>query len=627
MSGLLGIWNRLGEPVERSLLERLAEPMTHRGPDGNGFWTAGSVGLGSLLMRVTPESADETQPTVGVTGSALVWDGRLDNRVELQSLLGGARRQLHTGASDPAVVLATYEELGTNFVARLLGDFALAVFDPRSQQLILARDSFGVRPLSYWVSPSLVIFASEIKSLLSHPQVNTNPDEDTIAEMLLNGWPQPNRGTTFFRGVRDVLPSQVVQVSELGVRARRYWDIDPEKRIRLSSFDEYAEAFRAVFEKAVHRRMRAMTPIAVTVSGGLDSSSIATVATSLRRAHPGLPELFGVHRLAQEGTGAYELEFVRDVEKLSGIDVEMVPFDVGASAISGAWITEAPDFDPFDRMYETQAKILRARGTRVLLVGMLGDELLGDTAYLVDLARRMRWATVRRQLDEITTWTQDAGDYYRREFWHALRRSLVPSVALPSLRRAKSIISDPLRAEPWWMHDLRARSRRSAQVARPEVRFHTKSASSIYGPLYDKRSLLARQQRSKLAAFYGYEEPMPYLDRDLVSFLLAIPGEVLSWGGVHRALLRAAMRDALPRSVTARVAKGEYGDLYNLGLRQRAVSFGSTVPEWQSVRRGYVEGRAVEEALADRSAFATTRLHSIRRVLELEWWLRAYFPE
>ena len=137
MSGILGMWNLDGRPADRGVLGRMTAALAHRGPNGSGQWIRGSVGMASQLLRVTPESQHETQPLVDDTGCALVFDGRLDNREELFTRLRAHRRPPRD-ASDPALILAAYHDAGTRLPEWLLGDFALALFDPRQPQLLLA---------------------------------------------------------------------------------------------------------------------------------------------------------------------------------------------------------------------------------------------------------------------------------------------------------------------------------------------------------------------------------------------------------------------------------------------------------------------------------------------------------
>ncbi|CAN5867962.1 hypothetical protein BH23GEM5_BH23GEM5_15670 [soil metagenome] len=197
MSGIAGIWNQNAAPVDPAILGRMSATLAHRGPDGEGLWVEGAVGLSCRLNRVTPESAGETQPLLHSSGAVLVFDGRLDNRDEV---VAACRDSSPVGrdSPDPALVLAAYHQWGDAFPEHLTGDFALALWDPRRHRLLLVRDAIGVRPLYYCRVGATFLFASEIKALLAHPDFVARPDEDHLAELLLGAYPQDDRGLTFF---------------------------------------------------------------------------------------------------------------------------------------------------------------------------------------------------------------------------------------------------------------------------------------------------------------------------------------------------------------------------------------------------------------------------------------------
>ncbi len=142
MSGLVGVWNLDGQPVAASLLARLSATLAHRGPDGEGHWIQGPVGLACQQFRVTPESAHETQPVADASGAAVIFDGRLDNRQDVLDRLD-VSAGVSAQSGDAALVLAAYHQAGEHLPEWLLGDFAFVLFDPRKQQMLLARDAIG----------------------------------------------------------------------------------------------------------------------------------------------------------------------------------------------------------------------------------------------------------------------------------------------------------------------------------------------------------------------------------------------------------------------------------------------------------------------------------------------------
>ena len=409
MSGIVGIINLDGHPVDKELLARLSAPLAHRGPDGEGRWVAGPVGLACQLLRVTPEAAHETQPVSHASGAVLVFDGRLDNREELLAQLTG-RPEISAASPDPGLVLAAYDAWGEKFAERLNGDFAVGLYDPRRRQLLLARDAIGIRPLYYCHVGDTFLFASEIKAILAHPRVTARPNDHMLAHFLLGGLGCDHHDLTCFAGICSVPPGHQAVVTPAGITVRQYWDFDPSHEVRFQSFGEYAEAFAHLFKQAVGRRLRSASPVAVSVSGGLDSSAIFCQAETLRRESPHLvPEILGISEYYAEGSPADEIRFIREIEQAYGLVITKVPGELensGRSPQEVVWHLEVPDGNSWswDNRLKQQARSL---GARVFLTGHWGDQVLFGLGYLIDLARCFRWREVREHLKEINRWCPD----------------------------------------------------------------------------------------------------------------------------------------------------------------------------------------------------------------------------
>src|SRR5665213_2268289 len=193
-------------------------------PDGEDVWVGSSFGIGYRHVRVTPASLDEEQPLISPSDTVVCFDGRLDNREELARL-----RHASAAVSDAALVLAAYQEYGDGFAAHLNGDFALALFDWSRQQLLLARDVMAARSLYYCPLPGTLLFASEIKCLLADPRVSAKPDEDGLADFVLNNWVDDHR--TCFKGIYSVPPGQLIVATRDGITRRAHWAFDPTREI------------------------------------------------------------------------------------------------------------------------------------------------------------------------------------------------------------------------------------------------------------------------------------------------------------------------------------------------------------------------------------------------------------
>jgi asparagine synthase (glutamine-hydrolysing) len=602
MSGIVGIWNRAGRPVEERLLTQISAPLAHRGPDGESRWVRGPVGLACHLLRATPESLHEVQPLVHPSGAVVVFDGRLDNRADLIALLG-ADADLAPSAPDPELVLAAYTRFGLGFLERLNGDFALALFDPRQPRLLLARDAIGVRPLYYHRVGNAILFASEIKAILAHPEAHTRPNDDLLADFLVGSRCQGNLSETFFEGIYRVPPAHVVAVSPEALAVRRYWDFDPSHRISLRSFENYADAFRNHFETAVGRRLRSTHPVAVSVSGGLDSSAILCVAESLRRRAPGrYAAVRGVSYVFRDGSPCDEEAFLAEIEQRHGISIERVlkgPPGFTQGSREEVWHVEAPFLDAQWNGTEAFFARVSAPGTRVLLTGHWGDQMLVDQAYLLDLAGRLAWGRIWSDLREFRRWCPD-GDpgHFRRRFLRDLARWVVPEPVLPLLRRLRHLLTREAGRPGPYTAAFRARATRAVRPRSPFAngRAHFRS---LYREARSGYTSLCLEWNSQVSAMHGTEAAFPFLDRDLIAFLMAIPGEIQTWQGVPKGLLRESLRPFLPEAIVNRKGKADFTHRVNAGVqRDRPDLIKVLEADEVGSRLGYVERDAIKDLVA-----------------------------
>ena len=630
MSGIVGIWNLDGQPVEKASLGRLSAQLAHRGPDGEGLWIEGPVGLACQLFRVTPEAAKEIQPLAHSSGAILVFDGRLDNREELLARLKSFP-EIAADSPDPALVLAAYQTFGDQFPERLNGDFALGLFDPARQQLLLVRDAIGIRPLYYARTQHTFLFASEIKAILAHPQMFCRPNDDTLADFLLNS-ARNSLGMTCFESIYSLPPSHMAILTPQQFVTRQYWDFDPSQQIRLGSFQEYAEAFREHFERAVRRRLRSASPVAVFVSGGLDSSSIFCLAETLRRHDSKcFPSAFGATYTSPAGSPSDELAFVHAIERKYGMAIEQIP---GGSPglLDGAkeamWHVEVPSVG--EQWNETFRHLLRQRGARILLTGHWGDQVLFSQAYLIDLFHRLAWGELKAHLQEFGRWMTDVNPHHiYRQFFRGLVLYHMPSALFHLLRRLRPNNRNGL----WYTEVLRKRACLRASRQPPRVgSLPTVHAQSLYHEARSSYHVTCMEWNNKVAAMHGLEMAFPFLDRDLISFLMGIPGEMRTWKGVPKALLREAMGEVLPEAIAHRTWKANATHLTNEAM---ARDFPQLVHCLQTnsmaVQLGYLKGDVLREELMrvkDRIRGRTSEIAwTLSDLLGLELWLQVFLGE
>ena len=403
MSAIVGFYGRDGQPVDRADLERMTESLAHRGPDGAGVWHIGPVGLGHRMLWTTPESLHEQLPLTGKKGDLVITaDARIDNRDELITALGLAQWS-HGEITDSELILRAYEQWGEDSPKRLLGDFAFAIWDERRQALFCARDHCGVKPFYYYQSARALIFASEIKALLSTREVPRRLNPVRVADYLAGIF--EDRTSTLYRDILRLPAGHSMTVRGRESRVQPYCWLDPSREIRLRSDDEYADAFRDQFTDAVRCRLRSAFPVGSLLSGGLDSSSIVGAARRVlaedgRRLHtfsaifPGLP--------ASDLPKIDERPFMEAVLAMSGLTPHYVHAD-RLSPLSELdrvfWHEDEAFLAPNLYMHWALYRAAHQQSVRTLLDGVDGDTTVSHGLdYLSELAGAGRVRTLGREV-------------------------------------------------------------------------------------------------------------------------------------------------------------------------------------------------------------------------------------
>lgn len=614
LSAIIGLVYLDQRPVEPAALAGVIARLAHRGPDGQGLWRDGSVGLGHLLLRTTPEARHETLPLVDpARGLALTADARLDNRDELIGQLGlGARPAAEV--SDSALLLRAYAEWGERCPERLLGDFAFALWDARRQRLFCARDPAGARGSFYIHTPRLFACATELKALLALPEVRRRLNETRVADYLLSRLEDP--ASTFYRDIVRLPAAHSLTVSREGLRLRRYWVLDPRRELRYGSNAEYAEAFRAVFSEAVRCRLRSAVPVGSTLSGGLDSSSIACTARDLLVAADG-PPLRTFSAVFDSLPQVDERPHIRAVLARGGF----APHYVHADRLSPladwerlCWHEDEAFYAPNLFMHWGLYQAAQQQGVRGLFDGLDGDTTVSHgLRRLAELAGQGR---LLRLLGEAGTFRT----FYGRPSWRLAagvlwRHGLYPWLPAPLLRWRRALRGP---TPPLW----RAINPTIAPAFARRVQLDTywqhwqprtaRSARQGHGQRLS-RGIMAftLEIADRAAAAFQIELRYPFYDRRLIEFCLALPADQKLDDGWSRVVMRRALAGSLPPKVAWRRGKSNLSPNFTRGLliheraRIEAVIDDDQSPVWAYVDRAalrtvfqrYIARRAEPEAM------------------------------
>lgn len=618
MSALGGVFNFDGKPVQDGFLASMGQALAARGPDGGGQHGSGPVGMVYRAFHTTEQSWAETQPMVSALGHLLCWDGRLDNREDLISVL---RDDLYDDHTDLAIVMAAYLRWGLDFLPRLLGDFALSLWDPHDRSLLLARDPIGTRTLYYHLDDKRVLWTTDLEVLINLSEIDLAINEEYIADTL-TGFPQP--GQTPYKNIHGVIPGHAAMVRHQAIEVKRFWALDPQNRIHYKTDAEYEEHFRHLFREAVRCRMRAVGVVWAELSGGLDSSSVVCMAHDLIRSGDiRASGLETVSRVYDEENRSDERVYIRPVEERIGKRGVYLREDDHRfmSPLAADYSRTFPNMvaDFVAEYYRAVDEVMDRAGARVLLSGEAGDEVasaIKDPAPMfTDLLLAGKLIDLHRSL---VAW---CGGVNRRYF-RVLRNKAILN-AIPSLRHWRSSRSLELKALNrifdagfFKRMDLDGRRFRNRNVYGFPDHCSQEQAASF-----------GRSVRLISAGYYreftNVEFRYPFTHRPLVEFLHAIPFDQKVRPRQTRSIVRRALTGLLPPEIASRKDKGLAGPAYVRAARREWERLNSLFTEPRICAYGYVKYDALKDVVNEAREATGIKGSYVALFLPIEYWLRA----
>ncbi|MFT5390088.1 MAG: asparagine synthase (glutamine-hydrolyzing) [Gammaproteobacteria bacterium] len=574
MSGLCGVFTFDGAPLPPGTVDAMVAAAVHRGPGGVGRWRGPGAELAQLTRHPSHERPAACRPAVSETGSLVVSaDVRLDNReVLIRSLRD--RGDIHApDPSDADLILAAYRVWGEQCAGRLLGDFAFVIWEPNARRLFAARDPMGMRPLFYRFESACCLVGSEIKQILAVPGVQPTLIDAAVAGYLEGGITR--KTGTLYEGIFQLAPGNALIVDAGRLRTWRYWDIDPGKRIRYRRESEYAEHFREVFKEAVSARVRTEQAVGVSLSGGLDSGSVASMAGWLREQ--GDTSLSRVRAYC----AAFEALDDSDERYLSTPIIDA--FHLESTNVWGdndwplsRFPEHGPDRDdpavwPFQPLIEHIARAAHWEGMQGMLTGDRGDEVVG--AWNFDHLGLLFTGQFQALSEELRAQSQEE----ERSLLRVVRSDLLrPFAHRLGWRNPASPTNTARHTSPPWLDRAFL-----ARIGRdPITALHLDTTSGItFGDLATQRryellfsSAVARNatlaERTHARFGLGYADP--WADRRVAEFVLAVPQWVVNQVRTPKRLAREAMRGILPEPTRLAAAKIEPISLYERGMKERA---------------------------------------------------------
>lgn len=613
MSGLAAAVAFDRDPSVVSSVDRMFAAAPHRGPGGIVVWRDEGAGLG--LLRDSVHSQSPSGP-VSDGCRTIVFDGRIDNRPDLLSRLSIAPA---AAPEDATLALHAFARWGEGAVEAIDGDFALVLWDARARRLIAARDPLGVRPLHWTTVGDRLFLASDVAQLVAARGAVPPPDESTIADLLGGSPPADER--TLFRGLHRVPPGSLVVADANRILVRQYWSPSPGPAAARSDVD-WAEECRAIIDAAVGTRLRGPGRPAVFFSGGLDSSIVLTVATSLCRC-AGLQDPLGLS-LAFEDPAADEAGYQSALGRHLDVPLDTVrpdPVDVTELRHQSARRFCLPDL-PSDFAGRRLRAAAKNAGARFALTGAGADALFAGSVH-----RYADFIAGGRFIAALTGYardrTVDSAGWSRSALLTAGVWPLIPARHRTWLRRAARRLNG-IGAERRWL-----RLPRHLPPSVPDPPRGVSHASwELAWSLRSGWTGYFLESAERIDAEMGVEERHPLLDRRLVEFALRLPESQRYRAGLSKVVLRRAVPELPPR-IARRRTKADFGSVMrdSLAALGGAGFFRSLAID----RAGWVDG-AILAARYDRLTRVPAQDRQAERDLPMLWtaaatdvWFRAVY--
>ena len=625
MCGIAGIFHLNGEAVSPGLLRHMTEALSHRGPDGEGFLTDSFIGLGHRRLAILDLSPAGHQPMTTPDGKfTLTYNGEVYNFPELKTELERLGHEFRS-RSDTEVVLHAYSQWGPACVSRFNGMFALAIWDKTRQELFLARDRYGIKPLYYTFQGNYFLFASEQKAILTHPAIRREIDLEALLEYFT--FQNIFTDKTLLQGI-SLFPAGCWARVPLGSNSQRlelvrYWDYAFREPDQPGSEGEYLEELDRLFKQAVKRQLISDVDLGSYLSGGMDSGSITAIAATHLPYIKTFTCGFDLHSISGLELGFDErqkAEFMSYLFKTEHYEMVLKAGDMERILPQLAWHLEEPRVgQSYPNYYVAQ---LASKFVKVVLSGAGGDELFGGYPW------RYYRAVVNNNFQEYID------NYYL--FWQRLIPNRdIHRVFRPVWDRVKHV----------WTRDIFQNVFRNGHHGHPERPVDYVNYSLYFEAKTFLHGLLVVED--KLSMAHGLETRVPFLDNDLVDFAMQVPvqlklknlSEVVrlnenepghkadKYFQKHRdgkLLLRHMMERHIPQQITAAVKQG-FSAPDASWFKGESIEFvRRTLYDEQARIYEFLDRAAVQRLVDEHLQGQRNRRLLIWSLLNVEWWLRSY---
>jgi asparagine synthase (glutamine-hydrolysing) len=625
MCGIAGIFNVKGEAVSVNTVQRMTDAIKHRGPDSEGIWTDGNVGFGHRRLAIIDLSPLGHQPMQNDNGELIItYNGEVYNFMNLRIELEALGYKFHSN-TDTEVILKSYEHWGNECVHKFNGMFAFAIWNKKTRQIFIARDRYGIKPLYYYYKNGLFAFASEIKALLIHPEINVKVSIPALNEYF--SFQNVFSELTLFDGIK-ILPAATTLTLRSGevnsFRKEQYWDYDFTNDHTISE-EEYIEELERLFEQAVNRQLISDVEIGSYLSGGMDSGSVTSIAAknfrNLKTFTCGF-DLSSASGLELGFDERLKAEFLSNIYKTEHYEIVLKAGDMERVMSELIWHLEDLRIgQSYPNFYVAR---LASKFVKVILSGSGGDELFAGYP----------WRYYRAVVN-------DDSEHYIEKYYRYWQR-LIPDSYKPRFF-SPEIYPDILSYQCKDVFRGVLKNKLKKEITPEEYVNHSlyfEAKTFLHGILVVE---------DKLSMAHSLETRVPFLDNDLVDFAMKVPvthklknlEEVIrinenipgpkterffEQNSDGKNILRKALSKYVPESYTSGLKqgfsapdaswfKGESNDyIKDILFNKRARIY------------DYIQPEMAQELMNEHFSGKTNRRLLIWSLLCFEWWNRIFDP-
>lgn len=649
MCGFVAIYSKGKNHFQPTILEAMTDAITHRGPDDYGyayigpdqqfFWQernpepiySSGIAMGHRRLSILDLSSAGRQPFTSKNKQYwMVYNGEVYNYLELRKELSSLGYTFTT-STDTEVVLVAYQHWGKDFLKRLNGMWALAIWDNKNKKLLISRDRFGVKPLFYCRIRDQWVFASEIKAILRHPAYKSKIRSESVFDFLWAGQ-HPESGYTYFEDIMSLPPASYMELSDGIAQVNKYWDLPQCDETSFGSLKDKSEHFMELLKDSIRLRLRSDVRVGTMLSGGLDSTSIVKIINDLLANH--VEETSSIQGIQQAISACYPNlwndETSRIEEIASKLNINLEKVYPAQEDIQGSFYKVIQGMDePYNQSTPHVQYILMQKasslGIKVTLNGHGPDEMYGGyplrhcSLAAVQYLINMKFKSCLAEIAGMKKW-HNIGTI---EFLYALMYNIAPHVAeftRKIYRFPKKRYFNGKAFKQYLSFSNRLRDSDTNGKTALDRRLKREFFSEVLPPI------LTYEDRMSMSA--SIESRVPFLDYRLVEFAFSLNDSDKIFRGITKYIMRVALKELLPKSIINEKMKLYFNGPYDVWLKKNLRQIlDDTLMTGQSIISEFMnpnEYRSMIKRNLDQGFYDNWEISLIWRMLIAEAWMRTY---